>query len=159
MKKRTKRSSNSSLHAGLENALYCDSLEATTMSLCFSSPSPTPSLPPCSFSCRIVSIESYTAAPTKDLDIGYSDFRSSPIEKVPVIRIFGATPVGQKACVHVHGAFPYLYVPCVCADPSDEYLQLLARSIDHALQVSLGSGSRDVQHVYKIVLTKGKYVL
>ena len=94
----------------------------------------------------------------KDLDTCYSDFRSSAIEKVPVIRIFGATPVGQKACVHVHGVFPYLYVPCTCADPNDEYLQLVARSIDHALQVSLGSGLRDMQHVYKIILTKGKYV-
>ena len=124
-----------------------------------SSPSPAPSLPPCSFSCRILSIEFYLSSPLKDLDICYSNFRSSPVERVPVIRIFGATPLGQRACLHVHGVFPYLYVPCTCGDPTDEYLQLVSRSIDHALQVSLGSGSRDVQHVYKIVLTKGKYVV
>ena len=30
--------------------------------------------------------------------------------KVPIVRIFGSTPVGQKACVHIHGAFPYVFI-------------------------------------------------
>ena len=33
------------------------------------------------------------------------------ILKVPVLRLFGATPAGQVACLHLHGIFPYLYVP------------------------------------------------
>ena len=29
---------------------------------------------------------------------------------MPIIRVWGRTPSGQRACVHVHGVFPYLYV-------------------------------------------------
>jgi hypothetical protein len=32
------------------------------------------------------------------------------LPKLPTIRIFGCTPAGQKACVHLHGARPFLYV-------------------------------------------------
>lgn len=113
------------------------------------------SLPPCVFSCRIVQIDFYLAASLKDLDVCFSDFRASPLEKVPILRVFGATPGGQKTCVHIHGSFPYLLVPCLVADPSEGYLQQLAQSIDHALQVSLGASSRRVMHVFKIVPVKG----
>ena len=108
-----------------------------------------------SFSCRIVDIDYYTTQPIKDLDVCYSSFRSSPSEKVPVVRIFGATPAGQKTCLHVHGVFPYLYVPCHVTDPSDRYLRQLAVSIDQALQVSLGASSKNAQHVFKITVVEG----
>ena len=107
------------------------------------------------FSCRVVDIGSYTTAPTKDLDVCYSQFRSAAVEKVPLIRIFGATPAGQKTCLHIHGVFPYVIVPCLIGDPSDSYLQQLARSIDYALQVSLGATFKATNHVFKIVVVKG----
>ena len=113
------------------------------------------SLPPCLFSCRIVKIDFYLTAPIKDFDICYCQFRSNAVEKVPVIRIFGATSSGQKTCLHIHGAFPYIYVPCGTANPSDGYLRQLCGSIDHALQMSLGAGSKPVQHVFKAVVVKG----
>jgi DNA polymerase elongation subunit (family B) len=31
--------------------------------------------------------------------------------QVPIVRVFGETPGGQKACLHIHDVFPYLYVP------------------------------------------------
>ena len=71
------------------------------------------------FSCRVVDIDYYLTSPVKGLDVSYSDFVGEAVQKVPVIRVFGATPVGQKACVHVHGVFPYLYVPCVVEDPTE----------------------------------------
>ena len=91
----------------------------------------------------------------KNLDVCYSEFRSSAVDKVPVVRIFGSTPTGQKTCLHIHGVFPYLYVPCVCGATTNSYLQQLARSIDHALQVSLGASSKPASHVFKIVVVKG----
>ena len=112
------------------------------------------------FSCRIVDISSYNATPVKDLDVCYSEFRSSAVAKVPVVRIFGSTPSGQKTCLHVHGIFPYIYVPCPFADPSNRYLQQLALGVDQALQLSLGArpSSRSeaaVHHVFKITVVKG----
>lgn len=113
------------------------------------------------FSCRIVSADYYLTPPVKDLDVCYSDLTSSAVERVPIIRIFGATPAGQKCCVHVHGVFPYIHVPCPSRIPADgAYLQQLARSIDSALQLSTGhlSSRQKFNHVYKIIVVKGMWV-
>ena len=110
------------------------------------------------FSCRIVDISSYNTVPVKDLDVCYSDFRSSAVAKVPVVRIFGSTPTGQKTCLHVHGVFPYIFVPSPVTDPTPSYLQQLATSIDQALHLSLGNNGlkhADRHHVFKISVVKG----
>lgn len=48
------------------------------------------------FAVRIVTADYYLASPIKGLDPGYSEFRDSEVKKVPVVRIFGATPAGQS---------------------------------------------------------------
>ena len=73
----------------------------------------------CMFSCRIVDINSTLVQPIRGLDVIYSDFSGHPVKRIPVIRIFGSTPQGQKCCLHVHGAFPYLYIPCADDNPTD----------------------------------------
>ena len=45
----------------------------------------------------------HTLAPPGFLD-------NSSLHRVPVIRIYGATSIGNKACVHIHQVYPYFFV-------------------------------------------------
>ncbi|XP_070705223.1 DNA polymerase zeta catalytic subunit [Pempheris klunzingeri] len=108
------------------------------------------------FSVRIVTADFYLASPIKDLDVCFSEFRESDVKKVPVVRIFGATPAGQKTCLHLHGVFPYIYVPYDGqGQEPDRHLRQVAFSIDRALNVAMGNPASGNQHVFKVVLVSG----
>ncbi|CAN9507584.1 unnamed protein product [Ophioblennius macclurei] len=107
------------------------------------------------FAVRIVTADFYLSSPVKDLDVCYSEFRESDVRRVPVVRIFGATPAGQKTCLHLHGVFPYIYVPYDGTGQPERYLRQLAFSIDRALNVALGNPASNAQHVFKVVLVSG----
>lgn len=59
------------------------------------------------FRCRIVSTDHYLCDPHEELDIVHSDFWNSSVKTVPILRIYGITPDGQKTCMHVHGVSVY----------------------------------------------------
>ncbi|XP_062954509.1 DNA polymerase zeta catalytic subunit isoform X2 [Cynocephalus volans] len=108
------------------------------------------------FSVRIVTADYYMASPLRGLDICQSPFTQAPVKKVPVVRVFGATPAGQKTCLHLHGIFPYLYVPYDgYGQQPESYLSQMAFSIDRALNVALGNPSSTAQHVFKVSLVSG----
>uniref|UniRef100_A0A8C3WFA4 DNA polymerase zeta catalytic subunit n=1 Tax=Catagonus wagneri TaxID=51154 RepID=A0A8C3WFA4_9CETA len=108
------------------------------------------------FSVRIVTADYYMASPLQGLDICQSPLTQAPVKKVPVVRIFGATPAGQKTCLHLHGIFPYLYVPYDgYGQQPESYLSQMAFSIDRALNVALGKPSSTAQHVFKVSLVSG----
>ncbi|CAL9691750.1 unnamed protein product [Knipowitschia caucasica] len=108
------------------------------------------------FAVRIVTADYYLASPVKDLDVCYSEFRESDVRRVPVVRVFGATAAGQKTCLHLHGIFPYIYVPYDGPEQqSERYLRQLAFSIDRALNVTMGNPASSSQHVFKVVLVSG----
>lgn len=54
------------------------------------------------FAVRIVSLDYYLAPPVPGLDVCYSSLEGTAVERVPVVRVFGATPAGQKCCLHLH---------------------------------------------------------
>jgi len=54
------------------------------------------------FSLRIVSADHYMAEPCPGLDMVYSEFRSSKIFKLPVIRLYGPTRLGCNLAFSVH---------------------------------------------------------
>ncbi|XP_011881898.1 PREDICTED: DNA polymerase zeta catalytic subunit [Vollenhovia emeryi] len=103
------------------------------------------------FSITLVNIDSYQASPVPELDVTFSEFRGAEVKKVPVIRAFGSTATGKKTCLHIHGVFPYMYVPCTVQENTDSYTYQLAAAIDSALNTSFGSAMSTSQHVYKIL--------
>ncbi|CAG8922284.1 unnamed protein product [Penicillium salamii] len=115
------------------------------------------------FRVRLNCIDHYQAT-ASDLDPPLP-FRDGESEKgfrprVPVIRIFGATETGQRVCVHVHGAFPYLYIEyngSLAANEVNSAIRMLHLSIDHALAVSFRQNAYDrkIAYVAHITLVKG----
>ncbi len=114
------------------------------------------------FALRLVSIDYYLAKPAPKVDVSYAPLEGTSIEQVPVVRIFGSTPSGQKACVHLHKvclamtlhilstiqkncsdcnhlvlqAFPYFYVPYDDSFP-DEPAQGLHAHLAYTLSHSV----------------------
>lgn len=107
------------------------------------------------FSLRIVKVDHYLAPPVHPLDPTVSVFRGCEVWQVPVLRVFGVTHAGQKACLHVHGVFPYLCVPYDdedegCEQPGGKFSQTLALELDRLLNVAAGKSNSSMQHVYNI---------
>lgn len=76
---------------------------------------------------------------------------------MPIVRIFGANANGQKCCMHVHGVFPYFYIPYDKRDfeSVERGILQIAMNLDKAINISLGQGSSNALHVFKIQLVKG----
>lgn len=114
------------------------------------------------FELRVTAVDWIMAKPLRLVDRTHSAIMVAagghplPLSAVPVVRVFGATPAGQRCCVHVHQAFPYCYVPYVDdwpdpgagGDPSAvrRHLRTVAAELDELLGAPPG---QPVQHQRK----------
>uniref|UniRef100_A0A0E0QCI4 DNA polymerase zeta catalytic subunit n=1 Tax=Oryza rufipogon TaxID=4529 RepID=A0A0E0QCI4_ORYRU len=94
-------------------------------------------------SVRIVSLDYYMAPPLPGFDFSYSHFHGGEVEEVPVIRIYGSTPAGQKTCLHIHRVLPFLYVPCKedlhNVEKGNSFISGLLSDLEKALQIRSSS--------------------
>ncbi|CAK9268152.1 unnamed protein product [Sphagnum jensenii] len=112
------------------------------------------------FSMRIVSLEYYMAPPLPDMDVCYSQFQGCAVNEVPVVRIYGSTPAGQKACLHLHQVFPYFYVPYDEDLPQDikealAYVRCLASAVEKAMKLTNNMAAKK-QHVHSCSLVRAR---
>ncbi|KAG2366540.1 hypothetical protein BDR07DRAFT_1395782 [Suillus spraguei] len=95
----------------------------------------------------------YTVASPGALD-------NTSLSRVPVIRIYGASSTGAKACVHVHQVYPYFFVEYggkLSPENVNQYIAKLSRSLNHAIAISMKRNphSRKSQFVRGVLLVKG----
>ncbi|CDZ96255.1 DNA polymerase zeta, catalytic subunit [Phaffia rhodozyma] len=60
---------------------------------------------------RLTNLLASSAKPLRGLDqmsSGFSEGRQ--FGRIPLLQVFGMTEAGQRACVNIHGAFPYVYI-------------------------------------------------
>ncbi|GMH43547.1 hypothetical protein BSKO_11469 [Bryopsis sp. KO-2023] len=124
---------------------------------------------------RIVSLDYYMARPLPQFDETYTAFSGTAIERVPVVRVFGTTPAGQTACVHLHKAFPSFYLACDADGfPSNSreissYLSRVGAGLEAAMQMQDKTKSEEnaeegkeaaprkpKQHVHNVQLVRAK---
>lgn len=93
------------------------------------------------FAVRLVDIDFALLKPNGQLCATKSPLTGRSLRRVPVVRIFGATPRGQKTCVHVHGFFIHLLVPFDGVPSDRASLIRLARRLD--AEIAARKGRKD----------------
>ncbi len=110
---------------------------------------------------RLVCFDHYAAPPLPGLDPLRNPLDGSLVERVPVLRVFGATQGGQKCCLHLHSVFPYFLLrlpPQYASLPLiPAFAQNLRSALSRALGVSLKkSGGGEGQYVHDVIAVRGK---
>ncbi|KAI8058211.1 hypothetical protein BDF22DRAFT_664475, partial [Syncephalis plumigaleata] len=110
-------------------------------------------------STRVVYIDHYNAAPTEyDLPAMFGHGNDRFVKISPLIRVFGTTSSGQKACVHVHQALPYFYINCnelLKASTASDYCDHLGMALESAIATSYGHDIVAIDDNYRMKYVGG----
>ncbi|CAD6888345.1 unnamed protein product [Tilletia caries] len=155
--------STSQKSAAREAAVAASAAAAKAPSLSSAPPASTTSSYEPLFRLRLLNIDHILAKPLPSFDRITSPFAPSrkPLWRVPVLRLFGATPAGQRVCAHIHGIFPYLYVAYNGSlDPKAVlgYIDRLGKLLNNALAVTQSLKRQDMPYycgIAAINLVKG----
>lgn len=106
----------------------------------------------------LVTIDHYMSNPVDGFDSLYSEFWGTQVLQVPVLRVFGCTPDGEKCCLHVHGVFPYIFISLdeSYETKNQEILYNFGNSLDKALCLAIGSTNSKSKHIHNIITVCGK---
>lgn len=112
------------------------------------------------FSLRAVSLDWIMVKPVPGLDICWSPFEGRECREVPLVRIFGSTPSGQKCCLNLHKGFPYFFLnlPTTITTKAEihSFIHKLGASIDRAVDISLGRHRGGGQYVFGVEVVRGR---
>ncbi|XP_063681020.1 DNA polymerase zeta catalytic subunit-like isoform X2 [Bolinopsis microptera] len=111
------------------------------------------SMDECVYVQRCVSVDDYLTAPIPQLDHVTCPLSGLPIRRVPVLRVYGATQIGQKACIHIHRVYPYLCIPVHEIPGGGVVAQEIFTELESSLNRSYGSSNG--QFVHNIVQISG----
>lgn len=100
----------------------------------------------CVFAVRIVDIDVESVKPNPELDPTVSPLTHRELRQVPIVRVFGGTPRGQKACVHIHGFFRSFLVPFDGERTDPASLRELANELEDQLRHNL-EGQQQQQYL------------
>jgi DNA polymerase zeta len=84
----------------------------------------------------VFSLEPYMAEPHPELDLKTSLFNAK-VSKVPVIAMFCKDEQATRV-VHLHGIYPYFYIPYSGSHDVDGYIHDLKNAINQALAIYVG---------------------
>ncbi|OEH77917.1 DNA polymerase zeta catalytic [Cyclospora cayetanensis] len=95
-------------------------------------------------------VEIGSDSPIKGLDPLVSEVCGRPLERVPIVRIYGPWGTGgPQCCLHLHGLFPYFYVPAppeAYGEGASGFLRRFARCLVLQADFLLASKAGGARH-------------
>ncbi|EUC53890.1 DNA polymerase family B exonuclease domain protein, partial [Rhizoctonia solani AG-3 Rhs1AP] len=96
-------------------------------------------------------------------NIDWSLVRSGTLDntrfsRCPVIRVFGISSTGEKACIHIHQVYPYFYIPYdgpMAPEEVGRYIRSLTQALNRAIAISLKRNPLEARYVRAVILIKG----